>query len=163
MKIILIGFMGSGKTTVANILAKKLNLEVIEMDQLILAKSGRNSISEIFSLDGEKHFRALETKVCQSLKDRGNLIVSTGGGVIGDKTNINSLKNNGRIFYLKTSFSIINKRLKNDKTRPLFEDKEAAKKLFNIRQKLYEKFADKTIITDGKTVNEVTSYLIHLL
>ena len=163
MKIILIGFMGSGKTTVANILAKKLNLEVVEMDQLILTKSGRNNISEIFSLDGEKHFRALETKVCQSLKDQDGLIISTGGGVIGNKINIMNLKNNGRIFYLKTSFSIIDKRLKNDRTRPLFKDKKAAKKLFDIRQNLYEKWADCTILTDKKSTDEVANCLINLL
>jgi len=162
MKIILIGFMGSGKTTVADILAKKLNLGVIEMDQLILTKSGRNNISEIFSLDGEKHFRNLETIVAKEISKLDNVIVSTGGGIVMKKRNQKHLKK-GVIFFLKTSFSIIDRRLKNDKTRPLFKDKETARKLFDTRQNLYEKFADKTIITDDKTVNEVANCLVNLL
>lgn len=163
MKIILIGFMGAGKSSVARALEKKLGINMVEIDDLIVKKSGRKTIKEIFEKDGEKHFRTLETKVCQSLKSQDNMIISTGGGVIGNRTNIKNLKDKGRIFYLKTSFSAINKRLKSDKTRPLFKDKKAVKKLFNIRQNLYEKFADKIIVTDDKTVNEVVNCLVNLL
>jgi shikimate kinase len=163
MKIVLIGFMGTGKSSVAKALKKKLRINMVEMDNLIIKKSGRKTVKEIFNKDGEKHFRALEAEICQSLKDQDNLIISTGGGIIGNKTNINNLNNKGQIFYLKTSFSTIEKRLKNDRTRPLFKNKERARKLFNIRQNLYEKFADKTIITDDKTINEVVNYLVNLL
>ena len=155
--------MGAGKSSVAKALEKRLGINMIEMDNLIVNISGRKTIKEIFEKDGEKHFRALEIKVCQSLKDRNNLIISTGGGVINIKKNMKNLKNNGQIFYLKTSFLTINKRLKNDKTRPLFKNKEAAGKLFNIRKKMYEKYADKEIITDNKTVNEVINCLVNLL
>ena len=159
MKIILIGFMGSGKTTVANILAKKLNLEVIEMDQLILTKSGRNSISEIFSLDGERHFRNLETIAVKEISELNNAIISTGGGIVMKKRNLEHLKN-GTIFFLKTSFEILEKRLRKDDTRPLFKDKIKAKKLFNLRKNIYEKWADHTILTDKKSIDEVVNNLL---
>ena len=163
MKIVLIGFMGTGKSSVAKVLEKKLGINMVEIDDLIIKESGRKTISEIFEKDSEKHFRKLEKQVCQSLNDKDNLIISTGGGVVCNKINIQNFKNNGQIIFLKTSFSIIKQRLKNIKDRPLFEDKEKAKTLFNIRQVLYEKFADKVIITDDKTVGEVTNCLIDLL
>ena len=159
MKIILVGFMGSGKTTVANILAKKLNLEVIEMDQLILTKSGRNSISKIFSLDGERHFRNLETIAVKEISELNNAIISTGGGIVMKKRNLEHLKN-GTIFFLKTSFEILEKRLRKDDTRPLFKDKIKAKKLFNLRKNIYEKWADQTILTDKKSIDEVVNNLL---
>ncbi len=151
--------MGSGKTTVANILAKKLNLEVIEMDQLILTKSGRNSISEIFSLDGERHFRNLETIAVKEISELNNAIISTGGGIVMKKRNLEHLKN-GTIFFLKTSFEILEKRLRKDDTRPLFKDKIKAKKLFNLRKNIYEKWADHTILTNKKSIDEVANNLL---
>ena len=151
--------MGSGKTTVANILAKKLNLEVIEMDQLILTKSGRNSISEIFSLDGERHFRNLETITIKEISELNNAIISTGGGIVMKKRNLEHLKN-GTIFFLKTSFEILEKRLRKDDTRPLFKDKIKAKKLFNLRKNIYEKWADHTILTNKKSIDEVANNLL---
>lgn len=159
MKIILIGFMGSGKTTIAKILAKKLNLEVIEIDNLILKKSGRKSISEIFSLDGEEHFRDLETKVVRKISELDDVIVSTGGGIVMKARNKKFLKK-GTIIFLKTTFGTLEKRLKDDNSRPLFKDKVKAKKLFDLRQNLYKKWADHTILTDKKSVDEVVNNLL---
>jgi len=159
MKIILIGFMGSGKTTVANILAKKLNLEVIEIDQLILKKSGK-SINQIFSEDGEMRFRELEIKMAKSLAKKDKCIISTGGGVVINKINIDYLKENGKIIFLKTSLSEVKKRLKNDKVRPLFKNKKFIKKMFDFRQALYEEYADLIISTDGKSVEKITYEII---
>lgn len=155
--------MGAGKTAVGKVLSKKIKLPLVEMDKIILKESRRQTIKEIFEKDGEKHFRSLETKICQSLKSQDNLIISTGGGVISNSANIKNLKKYGQTFYLKTSFSTIDKRLKNDMTRPLFKDKKAVKKLFNMRRKLYEEYADKVIITDNKTVNKVANFLIKSL
>lgn len=162
MKIILIGFMGSGKTTVANVLAKKLNLEVIEMDELILKSSGRESISDIFSLDGEEHFRDLETKIAKKISTMDNVAISTGGGVVMKGRNKNLLKT-GNIIFLKTSFKTLENRLIGDSSRPLFKDREKAKKLFNLRQNIYEEWADKVIITDKKSADQVVSNLIKYL
>lgn len=155
--------MGAGKTSVGKVLSKKIKIPLVEMDDIVLKESGRKTVKEIFENDGEKHFRALEFKVCQSLRNQNNLIISTGGGVISDRRNIENLKNNGLIFYLKTSFATINKRLRNDKARPLFKDKTAARKLFDSRQNLYEKFTNEVIKTDNKTISEVVNCLINLL
>ena len=159
MKIILIGFMGSGKTTVANILAKKLDLEVIEMDDLIVKRSGK-SISQIFNEDGETRLRELEIKASKSLTNRGGCIISSGGGVVMNKINIDFLKNKGKIIFLKTSFTEIEKRLKNVKDRPLFKNKLSAEKLFIFRQKLYAEYADLIVNTDGKSVERITNEII---
>ncbi len=159
MKLILIGFMGSGKTTVAKNLGEKLNLKVIEMDDLIVKRSGK-SISRIFNEDGETRFRELETKVAKSLAKKDKCIISTGGGVVINKININHLKENGKMIFLKTSFLEITKRLKNDNNRPLFKNKKMAKKLFIFRQGLYKKYADLIVSTDGKSVEEITYEII---
>jgi len=159
MKIILIGFMGSGKTTVAKKLGEKLDLKVIEMDDLIIKKSGK-SIRQIFSENGEAQFRELETKVAKNLEKRDKCIISTGGGVVMSKINIGYLKENGKIIFLKTSFLEITERLKNNNDRPLFKDKKMAKKLFIFRQKLYEEYADLIINTDGKSVEKITYEII---
>ncbi|MCR4277198.1 MAG: shikimate kinase [Candidatus Roizmanbacteria bacterium] len=159
MKIILIGFMGSGKTTVAKILAKKLGLEVIEMDDLIINRSGK-SIDQIFKDDGENWFRELESQIAIDQRNKENVVISTGGGVVINAENIKNLKINGKIIFLKTSFSEIKKRLKNIDDRPLFKNKRSAEKLFKFRQKLYEKNADLIVNTDGRSVEEVAYEII---
>jgi len=151
--------MGSGKTTVAKKLGEKLDLKVIEMDDLIIKKSGK-SIRQIFSENGEAQFRELETKVAKNLEKRDKCIISTGGGVVMSKINIGYLKENGKIIFLKTSFLEITERLKNNNDRPLFKDKKMAKKLFIFRQKLYEEYADLIINTDGKSVEKITYEII---
>lgn len=154
--------MGSGKTTIANILAKKLNLEAIEMDQLILTKSGCKSIPEIFSLNGEEHFRKLETKIAEEVSGMNNVVISTGGGIVMKKRNLKHLKN-GEIFFLKTSFKVLIKRLLGDNTRPLFKNRIIAKRLFDLRKNIYEEWADYTILTDKQSISQVVNNLIKLL
>lgn len=158
-KLVLIGFMGSGKTTVAKILAKKLNLEVIEMDDLIVKRSGK-SIDQIFKDDGETKFREFESQIAIDQKNKENIVISTGGGVVINVENIKNLKVNGKMIFLKTSFSEIKKRLKDIEDRPLFSNKRSAEKLFKLRQKLYEKNADLIVDTDGRSVEEVTYEII---
>jgi len=151
--------MGSGKTTIAKSLGKKLSLDVIEMDDLIVKRSGK-SINQIFKEDGEVHFRELEIKAAKSLAKKDKCIISTGGGVVMNKIIIDYLKINGKIIFLKTSFLEIEKRLKNINDRPLFEDKKTAKKLFVFRQRLYEEYADLIVATDGKSVDKIVYEII---
>lgn len=156
MKIVLIGFMGSGKTEVARLLSEKLNLEFIDMDDLVLEKSSRKTINEIFNKDGEKYFRELEVQVAKKLSSLDNIIVSSGGGVIMNKITMNYLTKNSTVVYLKLSFDKSVERVKLKKIRPpLFKNIARAKKLFKIRQPIYESFADIIINTDNKNVNEV--------
>jgi len=163
MKISLIGFMGSGKTSVAKILSKKLELKNIEMDDLVLKKSKRKNISEIFAKDGEVRFREIEIEAAKDLRILRNVIVSAGGGVVMNKLNIDYLRENGEIIFLKTSFETIRKRLKNDISRPLFKNIGVAKKLFLFREGLYKEYADLIINTDNLSIEEVANSLIKLL
>lgn len=161
MKLILIGFMGSGKTLVAKLLAKKLKLKLIELDDLILKVSNRTSINQIFNKDEEIRFRQLEINQAKKLASLKNTVISTGGGVVMNKIILDYLKqNNGQVIFLQADFSVIQKRLKNDSNRPLFTDLKKAKKLFLFRQPLYEHYADLTIPTNNLSINQVANLII---
>lgn len=161
--IVLIGFMGSGKSTVAALVSKKLCVNCIETDKEVLARSHRKSIGEIFVKDGEMRFRELELEVSSHLGDRKDVIISTGGGMVINKLCIDYLKQNGVVIYLETSFEVIKKRLKGDNTRPLFSDLKKAKKLFQFRKHLYEEYADICITTDKLTEEEITNIILEKL
>ena len=161
MKLILVGFMGSGKTSVAKILEKKLETQLIELDDLVLKASNRLNINQIFQKDGETKFRQLEIDQAKKLSNLNKSVVSTGGGVVMNQIILNHLKeSNGLIIWLKTSFAVIKKRLKNDSTRPLFTDLKKAKKLFKFRQPLYQHYADLTVNTDNLSTNQVANAII---
>lgn len=160
MNIILIGFMGSGKTTIAKRLAKKLICNYLDMDDLILKKSKRSNINQIFALDGELKFRELEISVAKKLSKTDNLIISTGGGVVMNRIIIDYLKSSGMIVFLESSFENIKKRLKFDDSRPLFKNPKIAQELFELRQPLYQQYSDLTIKTDQKSLREITNIII---
>jgi shikimate kinase len=161
MKLILIGFMGSGKTSVAKLLSKNLHLKLIELDNLVLKASPRSSLKQIFEKDGELAFRTLEINQAKKLKHLQNAVISTGGGVVINQIILDYLKlNNGLVIFLKTSLPVIQARLKNDASRPLFKDINQAKKLFKLRQPLYRHYADLTIKTDHLSINQVVQTII---
>jgi shikimate kinase len=160
MKIVLIGFMGAGKSSVAAELAKKLQLQYIETDALVLAKSGKSSISQVFSQDGEVCFRELEMEVAKALSKQDNVVISTGGGMVQNKLCIDYLRQNGLVIYLSATFSEIEKRLRGDTTRPLFLDKTKANELYKFRKQLYEMYADMIITTDKRSISEITNLIV---
>lgn len=162
MKISLIGFMGSGKTTVGNLLAKKLNFNLIEMDEIILKKSGKKSIADIFSLDGEESFRDLETDVLKEISQLDNMVVSTGGGVIMKERNHLFLKR-GKVIFLKTSFEVLKKRINGDNSRPLFKDIKMAKELFDLRKDIYQNVANQVVLTDNLSIDQVVNKIIEII
>lgn len=133
--IVLIGFMGCGKSTTAKKLAKVLKRRVVDTDILIEERM-KMSIKEIFAKYGEEYFRKLECKIKDELSLENNLIISCGGGF----ANLENLKTMGLVIYIYLPFFIIKKRVKNNSKRPLFD--ENAKKLYNKRLNLYEKNAD---------------------
>lgn len=159
-QIILIGFMGSGKTTVAHALSQKLLFKYIETDFLILKKSKRKSINEIFEKDGETVFREMEMKVIKKIAGLKKTIIATGGGAIINKINIDRLKNTGYVICLKVSFVEAQKRLAKINDRPLFKNIKKAKKLYELREPLYEAYANIVIQTDGKNIEDVTHEII---
>lgn len=145
--IVLIGFMGSGKTSVGKKISMQLKREFIDMDDFIVQKVGL-SINEIFKQHGEQYFRNLEKDLCKRLGKAKQKIIATGGGVIKDKKNVDNLRKNGIIIYLQTTPESIAHNLKNDHSRPLLavgNKLEKIRELMAERTPLYEQLADVTI------------------
>jgi shikimate kinase len=161
-KIVLIGFMGSGKTSVAARIAPAINFHVCDMDAEIVRRSSYPSIPAIFAEHGESYFRDLESQVAESLSHAQRTIVSTGGGVVTRPSNLTHLKTEGTlIIYLKASFEELAKRIGDFSDRPLFQDHVKARKLFDERIPLYEAVADLIVNTDGESLDSVCSTILH--
>jgi len=148
-RVYLTGFMTSGKSTIAPILANVLGFNFFDLD-LEIEREEKSTVIEIFEQKGEKYFRELEALTLKNIATKGNVVVALGGGTITNEDNFNFLKNSGRIIYLKIPPEILYKRLKNKINRPLFRDlvleerpKEDFIKRINeilaLRSKYYEK------------------------
>ena len=161
--IVLIGFMGSGKTTVGKSLEEKTDMVFVDTDELIEAYEGCK-ISEIFADKGEAYFRRLEKETLKNLlESTDNKVISTGGGIVTNQENIPLLKQLGKVFYLRIKPETVVERLEGDKTRPLLigEDKLVkVEQLMTDRKELYEMAADKTIDTDGLSVSEIVGKIL---
>lgn len=161
--IVLIGFMGSGKSTIAKLLATALMIPHIDSD-IYIANNAQSSISDIFALKGEKHFRHLESLFIESFSTKKNHIIATGGGM----PIFHDVKKLGLCFYLQSDFDTIAKRieadnkLKGHNSRPLFQDKEKALKLYHERTNLYKNSSD-YIIDATKDMQSVVTDIISLL
>ncbi len=151
--IYLIGFMGSGKSTIGLALADKLEKTYVDTDQFII-ETHQREIADIFRVNGESTFREYETS---ALKDVSTYeVVSTGGGIVEKNENLQTMQKNGLIFYLHASFKEISSRLEKDETRPLWKsDVEDKLNLYHRRIPLYKKCADHIINTDGKSVDKI--------
>lgn len=150
--IVLIGMPSSGKSKIGKMLALKLNKEFIDIDSEIEAKTNMSNKDYIL-INGEKQFRRIERKVIFSLKNKKGVIISTGGGSILNKNNVNYLCMNGIIVYLNRKL----KSLSISDSRPLSDNYSKLKKLYKERFPLYKKSADIIIndFDDEKTVNEI--------
>ena len=160
--IFLIGFMGSGKSTVAKYLSSAYQMKQIEMDEQIEKNEGR-SISSIFEKEGEEYFRTLETELLKSLDPRETFVVSCGGGVAVKEENVREMKEKGRIILLSAQPETVYARVKNSHNRPLLEGNmnvSYIKDLMDKRQKLYERAADFQVKTDGRTAKDIGEEII---
>lgn len=156
MNIILIGFMGSGKTSVAKSLGHLLKLPVLEMDDLVYQKTKSQNMHEVFAKGGELLLRETELAIAQEYASATHTVISTGAGVVMNKIILDYLKGqNGKVFFLSASFQTISARLSNETSRPLFNNQEEAQALYQFRQPLYLKYADHVIDADKKAVEEV--------
>lgn len=171
--IILIGFMGAGKTSVGRELSARLGLPFIDTDQEIERRAGM-SVPEIFEKQGEEGFRAMETETLRQLtEERGDseqtggerrpAVVSAGGGLPLREENRRLLLKLGTAVYLKTSPDEVVSRLEGDTSRPLLKGdsgRERVESLLSIREPLYEAAAARTVATDGKTPAQLAEEII---
>ena len=145
--IVLCGFMGSGKTVVGKELAKIMGRKFIDTDELIEKEQGM-AIKAIFTARGEEYFRELEYEACKKISDMKNCVISTGGGALTFERNVEVLKKGGKIVLLDASFDTICQRIGDSQSRPLFEDKEKARQLYDERKDKYLAAADYVIDGD---------------
>lgn len=163
--IVLIGFMGAGKSTVSDCLNRLLAMEVVEMDQIISEREGM-AISDIFEVHGEPYFRDLETDLLIEMQSKTNVVISCGGGVPMRERNVIEMKKNGKVVLLKARPETILERVKDNHDRPLLENNKNVgfiAELMEKRREKYEAAADIIIETDGKTELEICGELIHSL
>lgn len=168
MRIILIGFMGSGKTTLGKKIANKLNVPFIDSDREIEAHYNK-SISEIFVEFGESHFREIESEYIDALDLRDDFVLATGGGMPCFGDNMDRLNQLGPTFYLKRSPKELAHRLKNAKSkRPLIEGLEETELLEFIEDKLElrEEYYNKSGILlsrEEQTPESIIQFAHHLV
>ncbi|MCS6805434.1 MAG: shikimate kinase [Acidobacteriota bacterium] len=134
--IFLVGFMGSGKTTVGRLLAERLGCRFIDLDEQIAQHAGK-SIRQIFSEDGEAAFRLIESKLLNEIACQGRAVVSVGGGAFVSQANQETIHAHGVSVWLDCPFEIIVKRLEGTRDRPLYQSREQLRALWESRQSSY--------------------------
>ena len=163
--IVLIGFMGSGKSTISDYLSTVFDMKLVEMDQVIAEKE-EMSIPDIFATYGEEYFRNLETNLLKELQTGRNCIISCGGGVALRQENVVEMKKNGRVVLLTASPETIFERVKDSNDRPILDGNknvEFIAGLMEQRREKYEAAADVVVQTDNKTILQICEELISKL
>jgi shikimate kinase len=163
--VVLIGFMGSGKSSVGKVLADKLERNFIDMDDEIEVGE-KKSINEIFDEYGEEHFRELETSYLEKLLTKKNKVIATGGGVVLKEENISILKRIGTVVFLHMPFEQLLRNLQDDTERPLLKDVDhetTIKNLLNLREPSYFEASNMIIQTKDKSVEEIADEIVSLL
>ncbi|HTZ18996.1 MAG TPA: shikimate kinase [Dissulfurispiraceae bacterium] len=159
--IVLTGFMGTGKTEVGRIIARKLGFALVDVDEEI-EKEQKMKIAEIFRRYGEPAFRDMESAVIGRLSERERSVIATGGGAVLRQENMDKLRENGIIFCLKASAGLIYERTKGSTDRPLLRVEDPLAKISELlaaRQAFYDK-ADRVIDTEGKSPVQVAEEII---
>ncbi|MFT6864028.1 MAG: shikimate kinase [Akkermansiaceae bacterium] len=160
--IILIGFMGTGKSTIGRNLSQTFGYPLIDTDTLIVEQQGR-TISEIFESEGEGAFRDLETNLLHSLRKHSGHIIATGGGIIGRPINRKLLRELGYVVWLIARPSEIFERTSRNTNRPLLQNDDperTIRELLELRTPRYRDTAHLGIETDNLSFDEVTTGII---
>ena len=153
--VILTGMMGSGKTSVGLELAKILECDFFDLDEIIEKKYGK--ITQIFKDKGENYFREIETSELKNFKNDRAFVLSTGGGAVLKEENLEILRSLGEVFYLSANAQTIYNRVKEQTQRPLLNTKDPKKTIEDIlssRLEKYEKSGEK-IVTDNKNIEQI--------
>ncbi len=169
MNIVLIGFRGTGKSTVGKLLANRLERDFIDSDKYIEDSTGK-TIKRIFEEEGEEGFRKIETDVITKLSRMDNKIISAGGGVILKEDNVKNLKSNGFLVLLEATPKIIHNRIiqdeKTTQQRPSLTDKtplDEIKHLLEQRKVPYKNAADYTINTSYVACEDIVNEIITVI
>ena len=161
--IVLVGPMGSGKTTIGRRLAQSLNQDFFDTDHEIIDRTGV-SIDHIFDIEGEEGFRERESKILENLCQMSNIILATGGGIVILPKNRKILKNAGLVVYLYSSVDQLLRRTGKSNTRPLLENSSNRKKtiteLLEARDVYYREVSSFVIDTTGKKLQEIINVII---
>ena len=163
MNIVLIGYRGTGKSTVGKVLAARLGWPQVSTDAEIVRGAGR-SVPEIVAQHGWEHFRDLESTVCREFSAQDRLIIDTGGGAILRQENVDCLKKNGVLFWLTASVATIASRIGGDTQRPSLTGTksfvEEIEEVLAVRTPKYREAADHIVPTDGCTINQIVETIL---
>ena len=165
MNIALIGMMGSGKTTIGKMLQAKLSeFSFVDTDEEIV-KLEQKTINDIFEEKGEAYFRTLETNILREIFKNDKQIISTGGGIVCKEENLQLLKGNSLVIYLRAADKTLYNRIKNSTERPLLKSNNMQEKIISLlkqREAMYEK-AHFIIDTDNKSIEEAEKEIIGII
>ena len=166
MNIVLIGYRGTGKSTVGRLLAARLGRDLVSTDAEIVNRVQR-TIPEIVAQEGWENFRDLESDICRELASRDQLVIDTGGGAILRAQNVEALKKNSTVFWLTASVETIAKRIGGDNQRPsLTGTKSFVDEIQGVlreRTPKYQAAADYVIATDDQSINQLVEMLLTLV
>ena len=161
--IVLVGFMGTGKTSVGQRLARRLGMTYVDTDDIIEQTAGRR-ITDIFNQHGELYFRELESDAVRKVSRLDDHVISTGGGVVLRAENLEFLKRNGVVFCLMATSEEIWERVKHETHRPLLKAPNPVKKIHEMLKdrEAYYALADCMIRTDGVPIERVADKIIEV-
>ncbi|HEY5653222.1 MAG TPA: shikimate kinase [Pontiella sp.] len=160
--IVLVGFMGSGKTTVGKLIAEKTDMTLLDMDSMIEERVGK-TINDIFANEGEAHFRMLEREMVKELSTSEGNIISTGGGIVLNADNIADFEKSGLVVCLLVDHQTVIDRLRHDTTRPLLVGEKETKilEILESRKHLYGAIRHR-ISTNGRSPTSIAQEIIDL-
>jgi shikimate kinase / 3-dehydroquinate synthase len=160
MTVVLVGFMGAGKTTVGHILAERLGLPFVDSDVLIEQRQGR-AIKDIFETEGEKFFRELEYQTVAGLVRGQDAVLALGGGALGD-VRTRAVLRNARVVYLRVSYDEALERVQNDQFRPMLRRPDLAH-VYQTRLPVYEGTSAFVVDTDGRRPDDIARTVLERL
>ncbi|MEY2598569.1 MAG: hypothetical protein RLZZ142_828 [Verrucomicrobiota bacterium] len=160
--LILVGFMGSGKSSVGRLAAKSLGFDFFDTDQLIVERIGK-PITQIFAEEGEEAFREIETCVLRSLAHFNHAVISTGGGAVLRSINREMLHHAGFVVRLQASEDVLFERVSRNTKRPLLQGenpREKLRELLAVREPAYEQAADWSLDTSALSLNQAVDAIL---
>lgn len=154
--VVLVGFMGTGKSSVGRKLAESLGFEFIDTDQVVVELAGK-SIPQIFEDEGEERFREWESEALARCAGKGRQVIATGGGIVTQERNRALLREAGHVVWLKADPEVVLDRVSRNRNRPLLQTEDplaTIQELYASRIELYRRCADEEVNTSDLTLEE---------